>query len=283
MPSPFPGMDPWLEASAVWPDFHDALAGEIRATLNCILPEPYYAQLGAREELGIVGHAAGGRIIPDVTVNTSAKMPRQTTPSTTGGTAVLDSPRSEVTESLQWDFANELQSVSFIEIRDARSGHDVVTVIEILSPSNKSSGPDHDSYLRKRTQVLASTTSLIEIDLLRAGRRDFFGAEVHQRMYEFDPQSDYIVFVQRAWQRSGRLLYQLFPICLIDTLPVIAVPLRQADAEATLDLQYAFQQTYERGPYRRGAVNYDQPPQPPLSDTLAVWAQQQLDVWRQAN
>ncbi len=278
MPSPFPGMDPWLESHTVWPDFHDRLAEQISATLNMVLPVPYYAQLGVREETGIVGHASTRRIVPDVAVNQPTKPKLSTTGAMTSSLALLDTPRSEVTESLELDLKNELQSVSFVEIRDSRSGHEVVTLIEILSPANKTAGPDHDSYLRKRKEILASTTSLIEIDLLRAGRRDFFGEEVHQRMYELAPSVDYIVVLQRAWQRVGSMVYQLFPIRLPEILPVVAVPLRQSEVEATLDLQYAFQQTYDRGPYQRGAVDYDLPPEPPLTEDLVAWAQQYLDA-----
>ena len=281
MPSPFPGMDPWLEDPKVWPDFHDALAGEIRASLNRTLPQPYYAQLGVREELGIVGQTATRRIVPDVSIQRSHVPAPIRIPAASGGVAVLESPRDEVAESVHFDLYNESQSVSFVEIRDARSGHDVVTLIEILSPSNKQAGPDHDHYVRKRKEILGSKTSLIEIDLLRAGRRDFFGLEVHQRLYEFDPPVEYIVFVQRAWQRTDTCRFQLFPIRLQDILPVIAIPLRVSDAETTLDLQYAFQQTYDRGPYRRGAVEYDSPPDPVLPAGFIEWARNQIAIWQE--
>lgn len=277
MPSPFPGMDPWLEDRFVWPDFHDRLAEQISAALNQSLPQPYYAQLGVREELGIVGEVVTHRIVPDVSIQSSASPTQARQSSDSSGTAaVLDAPRAELTESMQVDLLIEPQSVSFVEIRDARSGHEVVTLIEILSPANKHPGPDHDSYLRKRNEVLTSTTSLIEIDLLRSGQRDFFGPDVHRCLYEFDPPLDYVVFIQRSWQRSGALRYQLFPARLTDSLPVIAVPLRESDRESSLDLQYAFQQTYDRGPYRRGAVDYSEPPRPPLPEDLQAWANEQI-------
>ena len=68
MPSPFPGMDPYLEAPDTWPDFHDAFAAEIRRELNRVLPQPYYARLAKRPEVGIVGDEALRRIIPDVAI-----------------------------------------------------------------------------------------------------------------------------------------------------------------------------------------------------------------------
>ena len=53
MPSPFPGMDPYLEAPSIWPDFHHKLAAELSTELNGSLPSPYYARLEMRQELGI--------------------------------------------------------------------------------------------------------------------------------------------------------------------------------------------------------------------------------------
>ncbi len=277
MPSPFPGMDPWLEDPAVWPDFHDRLAEEISAVLNRSLPQPYYAQLGVREELGIIGDAVSRRIVPDVSVQRSAG----TGTGADAQTAVRAEPRTELTESIEVSLQNEPVEVNFVEIRDARSGHEVVTLMEILSPSNKVPGPDRENYARKRSEVLASTTSLIEIDLLRGGQRDFYGLDVHRRLYEFDPPLDYVVLVQRAWKRAGAMTYQLFPSRLTEPLPVIAVPLRGAEEEASLDLQYTFVQTYERGPYRRGAVDYSAAPRPPLPPDVQPWADQLIAVWRE--
>ena len=65
MPSPCPGMDPGLEAPNVWPDFHDGLASEIRGILNQLLPTPYYAQLGVREQVGLVADTVLRRFVPD--------------------------------------------------------------------------------------------------------------------------------------------------------------------------------------------------------------------------
>ena len=87
MPSPFPGMDPYLEAPDIWPDFHDALAGEIRRELNRVLPRPYYAQLEMRPDIGIVGDELPGRIIPDVAIV------RSRSPADRATTALLEEPR----------------------------------------------------------------------------------------------------------------------------------------------------------------------------------------------
>jgi len=275
MPSPFPGMDPWLENPKVWPDFHDRLAEQISSTLNRNLPSHYYAQLGVREELGIVGRTTIRQIVPDVSIQSTQWTPKRDRQSD-GGVAVADAPRDTVTSSWEIDIVYDKQSISFVEIRDSRSGHEVVTLIEILSPSNKGSGPDHEKYVKKRNEFLESKTSFIEIDLLRAGRRDFFGPDVHQRLYQFDPPMDYLAFVQRSWRRAEGVRYQLFGSRIQDLLPVIAIPLRESEPESTLDLQYAFQETYDRGPYRRGAVDYNEPADPPLPEGVIEWAQKCL-------
>lgn len=270
MACPFPGMDPWLESPSVWPDFHNALAGEIRAALNGSLPNPYYAQLNVREELTITSEALTRHIVPDVSIHS---------PQGNGGgvaSAVLVGPRTDVAEFEEIEVFSEPSEVNFVEIRDAKSGHEVVTLIEILSPSNKQPGKDHDAYLEKREAILGSTASLVEIDLLRAGSRELFGGDVHERLLRYAPPLDYVVTVQRAWKRRLANHYQLFPIRLTDCLPVIAIPLREGDVEVTLDLQYAFQETYNRGPYARGAVDYGRPAEPPLREDLGVWAAERL-------
>lgn len=245
-------MDPYLEDPALWPDFHDALAGEIRALLNRNLPEPYYAQLGVREEIDIIGEGTTRRIIPDVGI--------RRTPARDSSLAVLDSPRADVDASFEVEVESEPLEVNFVEIRDPRRNHEIVTLIEILSPSNKRPGWDAQQYRQKRNEVFGSTTSLVEIDLLRDGDRSWYGPEVTERIESFDPQPEYCILVQRAWKRMPRLRFDLFPAPLASRLPVIGVPLRDDVADAPLDLQFAFQEAYDGGPYRRGAVDYQQPP-----------------------
>ena len=53
------------------------------------------------------------------------------------------------------------------EVREAAT-QKVVTVIEILSPSNKR-GQGREKYLAKRQKIFASQTNLVEINLLREG------------------------------------------------------------------------------------------------------------------
>ena len=80
------------------------------------------------------------------------------------------------------------------------------------------------------------------------------------------------MLVNRAWQRA-ELGYQLFPFAIHEPLPCIPVPLRPEEAEVPLDLQFVFIRAYDSGPYRRGAVDYTQPPIPPLVGDNVAWAE----------
>jgi hypothetical protein len=95
-----------------------------------------------------------------------------------------------------------------------------------------------------------------------------------------DPVPDYLVVVNRAWQRGPELQYELFPVRLEQQLPCIPVPLRQGETEVPLDLQYALNQAYDGGPYARGAVDYSVPPEPPVRGELSDWLATCLARWR---
>ncbi len=278
MPSPFPGMDPYLEAPDIWPDFHDAFAGEIRGALNHTLPPPYYARLEMRPEVGIVedeGYAR--RIVPDVAVVRHPAPGAGAGAGSSGGVAVLEAPRTKVSPSIEATVHSEPIRHGFVEIRDPTRGHRLVTLIEIASPSNKRRGPDRRNYLQKQREVLDSDANLIELDLLRDGERLLANVYLQDAVFRLEPAPDYLVLVNRAWQRAGDASnYQIFPVLLTASLPVIPVPLRHGQAEVPLDLQYVFNRVYDSGPYRRGAVDYGGPPQPPLRGEAAAWAAERL-------
>jgi hypothetical protein len=269
MPSPFPGFDPYLEAPDIWPDIHDGLAAEIRAELNRTLPVPYYARLEMRQEVGIVDDHSRA-VVPDVSI-----VQTRSRADSRGATAVLDGPRTERSKGIEVTVENEPIRHPFVEIRDTSRGHKLVTLIEIVSPSNKRPGADRRAYQQKQREVLDSDASLVEIDLLRSGERLLLNMNLEEFVARLDPQPDYLVTVNRAWRRLGALSdYELFPIGIRETLPCIPIPLTEHIAEPTLDLQWVFNQAYDRGPYRRGAVDYTRLPEPPLAETEQAWVQQ---------
>jgi hypothetical protein len=273
MPSPFPGMDPYLEAPDIWPDLHEALAGEMRAELNLLLPQPYYARLEVRPEVGIVDNeGVSRRIVPDVTVI------RQTSDApTAAATVTISERRATISASVEVTIAAEPLRHQVVEIRDPSRGHKLITLIEIVSPSNKRAGVDRRAYLRKQREILESDASLVEIDLLRAGERLLPNAELEAYLCRLDPQPAYIVLVNRAWRRLGvAMAYQLFAVSLREVLPCIAIPLREGEDEVTMDLQWVFNQAYDRGPYHRGAIDYEGDPEPPLAPDDLQWVYQRL-------
>jgi hypothetical protein len=275
MPSPFPGMDPWLEAPDIWPDFHERLANEISTGLNQSLPLPYYARLEMRPEVGLLdldeGTGYTRKIVPDVSVVDPSRK------ATSGAVAVLDAPRTEFSESVEVSVStDELGRHVYVEIRDSRRGHRLITLIEIVSPANKRPGPDREAYLKKHREVYQSDASLIELDLLRSGERLSDNLHLVRAIEDLQPSPDYLVLVNRAWLRTGQVSWQIFPIGMRDMLPCIPVPLREDEPEVPLDLQYVFNRAYDSGPYRRGAIDYTQPSVPPLSDDDAAWAHRAL-------
>jgi hypothetical protein len=157
--------------------------------------------------------------------------------------------------------AEDIERVPFLEIRD-RQSRELVTVIELLSPSNKRRGDDRGKSLDKRRGVLKSTAHLIEIDLLRG----------HDPMpLEGRAECAYSVLVSRAERRP---VVDFWPIGLRDRLPVIPVPLRAPDSDARVDLREAVDQVYDEAGYAH--FLYDGVPDPPLSTEDAEWARQFL-------
>jgi hypothetical protein len=153
----------------------------------------------------------------------------------------------------------DVERSSYLEIRD-RDTRAIITIVEFLSPSNKSTGPDRDQYLAKRRQVMRARVNLVEIDLLRGGPR---------MPWQGMPECDYCVVVSRAgrWPRAG-----LWPIRLRERLPEIPIPLRPEEADARLDLQQLLHRVYDAAGYCY--YIYTGQPEPALSAEDAAWASQ---------
>lgn len=271
---PFPGMDPYLEAPSIWPDFHDALATEIRAELNALLPPPYYARLQSRPEIGIT--LSGGRvrrIVPDISV--MQRHLRETPVAyATAPVAVLEYPRQQATPTIDLRIPSDPVLHRFVEIRDSQRNHKLVTLIEIVSPSNKLPGPDCRAYESKQMEILSSDANLIEIDLLRGGQRLLPYPELEAAVYDIAP--DYLVLLNRSALREGYWMdFSLYPVALREPLPCILTPLAGGDPDVLLDLQVAFNRAYRDGPYTR-MVDYTTEPDPPLRAEDATWADQLL-------
>jgi len=251
MPSPFPGMDPYIEHPEVWSDFHGDLAAEIRADLNKTIQPRYVARLVPRVTYEIVEIEKPRNVRPDVGV----WHPRSGLEREAGGQAAVLTP-APVQNMIAMELPLRLFTVEILEAGTLQ----LVTAIEILSPVNKQPGRDaHDEYLRKRRELLRSSAHIIEIDLLRQGRRPPLERPV--------PAAPYYVVLSRV---DSRPYVDVWPIQLCEKLPPIPVPLVEPDPDVTLDLGLIVAAVYERGGYAT-LIDYSQPPPPPLSETESAW------------
>lgn len=231
MPGPFPGMDPYLERPDLWPDVHQSLITYIRDTLQPQLRPRYHARIG--ERLYVIPPQRS--VYPDVTVTQRQPV---SIPTTSGGTAVLvaDTPLVIIAPA-------EPIREPFIELIALAQGGQVVTVIEILNPANKTAGEGHDVYQRKQAEVLASDTHLVEVDLLRQGMHTV--AVPLPYLTPFRPWH-YVVCVSRAGHRDR---FEVYLRTIRQRLPRIAIPLRPPDPDVVLDLQAVFDRCYDHGAY----------------------------------
>lgn len=263
MKSPFPGMDPYIEACGLWGDFHDDLISEIKRALAPHVPERYMVRTSERSYVVLLRtprewHA----FIPDVSISVSRS--RKTRPSRRGSTAVAE-PKGKIVPVTMRPFVELEHREPFVEIYEAEGDQRLVTSIEVLSPSNKQPGsPGWDLYLRKREALLRGSVNLVEIDLLRGGTRF--------PMLDPWPDSPYSALVNRG---NFNLLCDVWPIALQLPLPQIPIPLAQPDPDMLLDLQPMIEAIYERSRYAY-SIDYTKSPTPPLSGKDATWVKQLL-------
>lgn len=257
MPSPFPGMDPYLEDPAIWSNLHQRLITYTADALQPRIRPRYHAHIGERV---YVVHPPRS-VYPDVfvTKRQPAHVPAGHAPE-----AALE-PDAPVIIPLP---SEEIREV-FIEIIDVAHGGRVVTVIEVLSPANKTPGKDHEQYRRKQEEVLSSEASLVEIDLLRAGQHTV--AVPAHYLIPYQPWC-YLVSIIRAGRQDQA---EAYPITLQQRLPRIVIPLAEPDPDTVLDLQAVFDQCYENAAYA-DLIDYTADPKVPLAPEDAAWANRLL-------
>jgi Protein of unknown function (DUF4058) len=260
MPSPFLGMDPYLEAH--WRDIHARLIIYACDTLQGVLPGSLRARVEERVLLETPEGIADHPLFPDVRVV-------EYRPELKRGLETRPASSIAVEELLVVDSEVETESETFLEIIDRESGNRVVTVIEFLSPSNKSPGANREQYLRKQREVCSSDANLVEIDLNRFGTHTLAFPLVNLKPHGRTP---YMVCVRRATRRGKA---EVYPMPLWQRLPTIKVPLRPNDADVPLDLQALVEQCYRNGAYE-GTLDYAADPDPPLLGADRQWADEWL-------
>ena len=252
MKTPFPGMDPYLEHRALWPDVHNRLITALADTLTPLVAPDYYVGVESRTYVmrPDSDHFLGR---PDISiVSPIDTLPRQTAAHPANDVAVLE---------VDLDVGEEI-SHYYLEIRSVRNDL-LITVIELLSPVNKSDPRGRMEYLNKRAEVLLSRTSLVEIDLLRAGEP----MPIQQTV-----TSDYRILVNRGWKRNKASLYVFN---LPAAIPAFPLPLQQHEAEPLIPLNEVVHDLYSRARFDL-RIDYSEPPPPPLTDKQTAWTRKIL-------
>ncbi len=250
MPSPFVGMNPFLEAPELWAGVHHLLIGAIAQSLNPILRPRYFVAVEERvydQDSMLVG-------IPDDLVlrsSQTAVLPRDRS----SQSAVL-TPTTAIAVTLPMP---EVWREGYLEVREVQSGA-VVTAIEILSPINKRAGLGRRQYEAKRQKLLTTPAHLVEIDLLRQSTPMPIsgGVETHYR-----------ILVSRSEQRPKA---DLFAFNLSDAIPTFALPLLPGDDEPIVDLKALIETIYDQGSYDL-RLNYGQIPAPALTRGDRDWVE----------
>ena len=257
MPSPFPGMDPWLEDEEVFPDLHESLCLYLREAMNAAMPPGYVATLKNRvwidDEL---------RREPDVSVFGRDRDPNG------GGTALLAIPGVTPVE-LEERLSDPWQE-SYLEIVSPR-GKRLVTAIEVLSLSNKQANSDgQKAYLEKHEEYFLGGVHIVEIDLLRGGTHT---TNVPREALEaLTPGFSYHVCISVAGPRRRRPQRHVAALRLADRLPAIGIPLDPDVPPVVVDLQPLLDRAYDTGRYSQ-LVDYARPCHPPLTADQQQWAE----------
>lgn len=218
MPSPFPGMDPYLEHPKLWPPFQHQLLACLYQNLLPGLVDRYRARVGTR-------------------VYTSEM-------------------------ALFTSIVREEHSEEYVEVRNRADGK-LVTLIEVVSPTNKTTTAGRNAYLEKRREALQQRAAIVEIDLVLQGKPTLTFSR------DGLPEYDYAVTVTRSTAPDR---YEIYTSTLQKKLPKFKVPLASDDRDALLDLQPTFSRAYELGSFQ-SQIDYKSAPPPdvPLSEANAEY------------
>jgi Protein of unknown function (DUF4058) len=248
MPSPFPGVDPYLENPEFWPEVHHRLITAIADAIGLALRPKYRVAIEKRIYLSDA-EDSDFLAIPDVTVFSKPSTVNQ---SVTTATLPYAEPITVTVPIL------EEAREGYLELREVGTNR-VITVIEILSPKNKRTVKGREEYENKRQEVLRSTSDLVEIDLLRAGKQIPITGGI---------KSDYRILIGR---KNRRPKAELYAFTVQEEIPSFLLPLQPGDAEVHVELQSLFSGVYDRAGFDL-SIDYTQDPMPQLEKADAVWA-----------
>ncbi|MBC8161879.1 MAG: DUF4058 family protein [Roseiflexaceae bacterium] len=250
MELPFPGMDPYLEQPSMWPDVHSSLIGAIRDQLQSRIAPTYRAVITPYSAFESLEIAPVRRVVPDIGIYERDVFEPG------GGVAVAIEP-APLTMPALMEVPTEYARIEIRTVGDQV----LITAIELLSPVNKRPGAEGaEAYDKKRQELFRSAVHLIDIDLLRAGRRPQMAREL--------PDAPYFIFLSRM-QRRPQL--EVWPLSLRAPIKPIPVPLRHPDPDVPLDLGLAIRDAYSRARYDLEIDYRAPPPAPPLAPDDAAW------------
>lgn len=266
MPSPFPGFDPYLEDERFWHDFHERFIAHSAEALASTVPPRYRIRIEERALVATEPYEPSQRVAyPDIAI--AEKKSTSTATAVATATEVV----TEVTadKPIVVEFVAEAEKhQAFIKIID-RTRERLVTVIELLSPSNKRSGEWRSAYLQKQMSYMEGSVNLVEIDFLRQGQHTVAVPD-----YALERVKPFYGIVS-VWRFHMRHRFEVYPIRLQQRLPRIAVPLLPEDKDVVLDLQWVFNKCYDLGRYGLD-IDYTQPPPVPLTDEEQAWVDKLL-------
>lgn len=254
MNSPFPGMDPYLETR--WSDVHSRLNIYASDVLNQRLPPGLLAR---SEERAIV--STDDDDLRDIGPDISVFERGFAEPSFDSGGSVSVA----VAEEICLLMAKPDIRQRYLEIRDARSGGRVITVIDFVSPANKRPGDGLTKYQQKQQECREAGVNLVEIDLTRSGNRSLIMPVNRLRLRD---RTTYQAWISRATMPEKGWAYRL---PLTQRLSAIPIPLRPTDGEVLLDLQPLIDKIYNDGRYAED-IDYSETLHPPLSPKETEWA-----------
>ncbi len=224
--NPFPGMNPYLEHRHIWPDFHFSLVAGLANALGPRLPHNYRVDLKQRVEY-------------EQPVGLPSPMPED------DGPIRVRMPRG----------------IKALWLRvETVPDRELVTIVEVLSPTNKVPGRERNRYERKREVIVGSGANLVEIDLLRRWQP--------MPLETPPPASDYRILVCEGWQRPSALLY---PFNVQQPIPPFALPLLPEDKPLQVDLGPIIDRMHHTARYGQVTRYQDPPPEPAFAPEVAEW------------
>jgi hypothetical protein len=244
-------MNPYLERAGVWEMFHTQFLSTLQQKLTAQVRPRYRVKLDMR----VLVHEPEGerRVIGEPDLSLALTGNGVPDPSSSGAATATLAPPVYIVEPTLF----EIEKVRYLGIYDP-AGQELITSIELLSPSNKYAGPDRESYLAKRRELLRSTGHFVELDLLRGG---------HRVPATAIPPCDYCAVVSRVEERPRT---GVWPWKLREPIPNLPVPLRSPDPDASIDVKLVLDEVYDAGGYSDHI--YNGLPEPRLSAEDAAWA-----------